>query len=411
MSNLIAFESERGLIAGILIGRVGIKKVSERIPTPDYFAEPYCKMIYGVMLSLLEENKTPDLITITEKLEGTVSTGYIAELTTKLDELEFGTEIFDTLIANVVQSWAARSFDERIRRGESAKDVASEISASYATGTGRYIKPQDLAGLLFETIWKHDVEGAITFPFKRLNTATRGLRGGEFAIVAGRTTVGKSSMLENVATHNAFNGKKVLLAIAEMGTESIGRRILSRITGIPLSQRKPTEDERKELDEALDKIASSGLHIYDQGMMRTTELEEQIRKEPFDLICVDYLQLFEPGKKYRSQYERVTYASAELKGLAVKFNIPFLVAAQFNRQAEGKQPTLAQLRDSGALEQDADMVISLWAREDEPMVDGKRPVYVDLLKNRNGWCLINSEVETHRLWFDGARTQFVDEAR
>lgn len=235
---------------------------------------------------------------------------------------------------------------------------------------------------------------------------------GQMVIVSARPSVGKSSFLENVAFSVAEQNHKVLFASAEMDAESLSVRTLSRLTGLNLADKTPESDEELEIyNRCLERIHNSGFHIYDKGGMNINELEAQLKKEHFDVVCIDYLQLVNPAHSYRAVYEKVTYTSQELKALAVKYKTTFLIASQLSR-GNSDQPSLDRLRDSGQIEQDADVVISLWTKNEEQvdMVLGqevrKTKVYIDILKNRNGFTIGNTPEREYYLWFQKNRTQF-----
>ncbi len=110
-------------------------------------------------------------------------------------------------------------------------------------------------------------------------------------------------------------------------------------------------------------------------------------------------------------YERITNVSGELKAMATKYNLPFICASQFSRKAEGNQPNLADLKESGALEQDADVVISLWRHKEDDefnIQEHLSTVRIDLLKNRNGWTFINTDSKIYSIMFKKDEFRFYD---
>lgn len=265
-----------------------------------------------------------------------------------------------------------------------------QLENIYKKGSSRWISGEDLQ-MLANEIMTQKKQQSVTFHIELLDRFTGGMERSQYVIVAGRPSVGKSAFLQYVGIKNAELGKKVLFVSAEMGEEMIIKRILKtyRPETIPTT-----------------------FNILIASDTGTIESEIYKKGRDFDLILVDYVQLLRPKNRAKDMYERVTNVSSELKSMATKFNLPFFCACQYSRQADGIQPTLAHLKESGALEQDADTVISLWKSKNEDDGVSTMPnseiVRIDLLKQRNGGTFFNSEMKNYRVIFKKDEFKFFD---
>lgn len=270
--------------------------------------------------------------------------------------------------------------------------LRAQLEQIYKKGNSRWLTGEDIKALAFE-LQKDKETTTVTYGLSQLDKATGGLQKGQYIIVAGRPSIGKSSFLQYVGLKNAEKGKKVLFVSIEMSEEMIIKRILSTY---PPNTIPPS------------------FNILITGNIQTIESEIQKKATDFDMILIDYIQLLQPKIKTRDMYERVTNISSDIKSMATKFNIPIVCASQFSRKAEGNQPNLADLKESGALEQDADVVISLWKhKRDDELIDDKKlsTIRIDLLKNRNGWTFSNNDVKTHSIMFKKDEFRFYDTAK
>jgi replicative DNA helicase len=266
-------------------------------------------------------------------------------------------------------------------------DILKEkLDKLYKKGQGRWLTGEDIKNLAFE-ILKNKKESSILYHLDILDQVTQGIEPSQYIIIAGRPSIGKSAMLQYVGLKNAKNNKKVLFVSAEMSEEMIIKRILTTY--------QPD-------------IIPTNFNILITSDISTIESEISKKARDFDLVLVDYLQLLKPKVKTRDLYERVTNISSEIKLMATKFNLPFICASQFSRKAEGNQPNLADLKESGALEQDADVVISLWRHKADDLLNIEEllNLRVDLLKNRNGRTFLNSDTKQYSIMFNRKRFTF-----
>jgi replicative DNA helicase len=409
-------DMEKAIIAAIMASGDLYKKAKKLIPSSRLFWGEKNKTVYDAFEKLDREGLDIDLVTVSEKLKDSfVSVGDLASYVSNIPgemHLDVTLGHIESYCKIVAELYAKRIVYEAVAQGQSVKDAIKTADDITKADIGKYFTPKDLARYYNEILAQRGKGGKMFFPFRLLNNTTLGLREGQFVIVASRPSVGKTSFLENVAFFNAEKGFKVLFASAEMDTESLLTRILTRLSRVNLWKETPKEgQELVQYSEALKRLGDSSFFLYDKGLMSTEDLEEQIKKEKFDMVCIDYLSLVDPRKPHRSIYEKVTYASQELKMIAVEYKVAMVVASQYNRLADKSQPTLADLRDSGGIEQDADIVISLFVdKEDKLSADDSSltKVKVDILKNRNGYTVGNSENKEYFLWFKKELTEFYD---
>ncbi|HEY1603548.1 MAG TPA: replicative DNA helicase [Pirellulales bacterium] len=236
--------------------------------------------------------------------------------------------------------------------------------------------------------------------FAELDALTGGLNASELVIIAGRPSMGKTALATNIATNVAVDQKQTTLFVSlEMSRLELVERMLcshGRINGHKLRNGMLSAAERKKLPEASSEMSQAPLYIDDSPSRTMTEIAATARRlkrrENLRLVVIDYLQLIEPDNSKDPRQEQVARIARRLKGLARELKIPVLCLAQLNRQAEASKdnrPRLSHLRESGAIEQDADVVMFVHRDEyymnndeDRERVAGKADIIVS--KQRNG---------------------------
>jgi len=251
--------------------------------------------------------------------------------------------------------------------------------------------------------------------FQGIDSKIRGFKPGDLIIVAGRPGMGKTTWALNIASNNIYNGKNVLIFSLEMTNEQLVKKIISSESGISTDKMlsgELTSSDWKNFERSKERLSKCDLYIYDKSPITIETLVNKTKAiqavKDIDLIVVDYLQLLMTSSKAPSTSDNrtasMTYISNLLKGLAKEIGCPVISLSQLNRGVESrpdKRPVLSDLRDSGSIEQDADMVIMLY-RED----------YYDALETGNSEIIIKKnrmgETGTFELSFDGAMSKFVD---
>ncbi len=260
-----------------------------------------------------------------------------------------------------------------------------------------------------------NLQNIVKTGFTQIDKKIRGFKPGDLVIVAGRPGMGKTTWALNIATNNIFAHKNVLIFSLEMTNEQLIKKIVSSESGISIDKMDGgnlTASDWRLFEETKNKLSQSNLYVYDKSPITIETLVNKAKSiqavKQIDLIIVDYLQLLMTTSKAPAGSDNrtasMTYISNLLKGLAKEIGCPLISLSQLNRGVESrpdKRPLLSDLRDSGSIEQDADMVIMLY-REDyyDALDTGLSEVIVK--KNRMG------EMGTFELSFDGSLSKFID---
>ena len=223
---------------------------------------------------------------------------------------------------------------------------------------------------------------------------------GEFAIIGGRSSMGKTSLLLDMALHISRSSIIGLFSM-EMNIKEILRRMVANLSGISFNRIRRqflTEAEILRIETSLQELSRRTIYFDDRTGFTLQQIESEltqlIKIQPIDVLFIDYLQLIRPTERYRNRVDEVTEASAGLKSIAKTYNVGLIVACQLNRAADSREetfyrPRLSDLRESGSIENDADMVLLLYRpyyylrnRNASATDDGKAEIIV--AKQRNG---------------------------
>ena len=251
--------------------------------------------------------------------------------------------------------------------------------------------------------------------FDKIDEKIKGFKSGDLVVVAGRPGMGKTTWALNVATNNIHQGKNVLIFSLEMTNEQLLKKIVSSESSLSMDSLQTgnlTESQWQEFVKTKIKYSDKGLYIYDKSPITIETLINKTKAiqavTDIDLIVVDYLQLLMTSSKAPSNSDSraasMSYISNLLKGLAKEIGCPLISLSQLNRGVEArtdKRPVLSDLRDSGSIEQDADMVIMLYRQEYYDALDTGLAEII-IRKNRMG---MTGDFELH---FDGVNSRFVD---
>lgn len=414
MSLPTAHVSEQFILAWILTNPTSINEVASRLPRPEVLHHAKYRKLYQRMLEMSARGMVPDVAAVTTD-QTAAQLVFIGEIITTLPESLYlqvvllrQEEQLDTHVRLIMDAYVKRETALAYERGEAAEEVMARFSDLSRAGTIRVFDAAEMADMVYAMLT--DKQKLLPYPFRELNRATAGgMRKGEMIVVAARQAQGKSAFLQNIALHLATTNHKVLFVSAEMSAKDLA----GRWTTILSKQQVLRPDGLNNMAAAMDgmgALAEIQHNLVGAEMTSVAGIEMLLKKQEFDLVCVDYLQkLTSINPKPKSEYERVSEISRTLDNLCQKYQIPMVVAAQFNRRAEGQQPMISDLRDSGQIEADADMVISLWQKEKGVAVNGREKVSVDILKNRNGYSFFNGESGLdHFLWFDKPHFTFSD---
>jgi replicative DNA helicase len=408
--------SEQFLLACVLRDADNLAAIASELPDPKMFSQAPYRDLYTRMLEQLSAGMRPDMLTLSDEHDIPSMTRLTDILTELPDDLFMQAlqpkEGIETHAKLVRDAYIKSQAQLALSRGESAGEVLAHLNTLAAGGHDRTFTAADIADLVY-----HELTTAperISLTYRNLNKATSGgIRRGELVVIAARQGGGKSAFMQNVALDALQGGKRVLFVTAEMSSVDMGGRWATILSKQQIMRRSEQTDLSKSTD-AIAEMHDWGDRLMVRELVNVAGVEQALKDFPgqIDLVCVDYLQkLSATNPRLKSEYERVSDVSRTLDNLCQRYQVPMLVAAQFNRKAEGQQPSIADLRDSGAIEADADMVISLWQKPGEPPIHGLTKVYLDILKNRNGYTIHNGEGAECALWFDKPHFTFTDMAQ
>ena len=427
-------EAEQSVLGAILIEQSAIAKISDILQPEDFYREAH-KLVYRSAMTLFERGEAIDFITVIdmlrreEALERAGGISYITSLANGVPtaaNIVFHAKIVQekSLLRRLIHAAtdiAAMGYAET-EEVERVLDHAEQKILEVATRKiGQDFAP--IKEIIFSTLDKidemHKAKGGITglsTGFTNLDNLTGGFQRSDLILIAARPSMGKTAFVLNVAQHMATRDKKsVAIFSLEMPREQLAMRMMCA-EGLIDSQHFRTgamsNDEWKNLVDAADRLSASPMFIDDTAGVNAVELRNKARRiskeHGLDCIIIDYLQLMDGGAHSRidNRQQQISDISRSLKALARELKVPVIALSQLSRGPESRtsrKPMLSDLRESGSLEQDADMVAFLY-REDyyNPETEKKNLTELIIAKNRNG------PTETVELYFHKNFTRFTD---
>ena len=391
---------------------------------PQYFLDPFCKLAFEKAMQLTADGNEPDLIMVAAAMDGYVSMD-IEEIESALGEIY---ERFPS--ASNVQGWCAIVLDKHVQRqidgaGERLKELAhaQDFSAlekieqatkllgdaAAALATDEVLSTEDM---VFDTLEKieqrmaqvqdgTDEPTGLSFGFPDLDDATTGMHAAELIVVAGRPGMGKTAfamaMAKAIAAHaDKASRKRVLMFSLEMSAEQMGMRWLSTLYSVPVTEMRSGKVSPEGWARLKAGMAESHEFPFDVDKKASVSVDQIIatarkvhREKGLDLVMVDYLQLVETSARGNAnRSELVGEISRKLKNLSRELKIPVVALSQLNRELEkrvDKRPMMSDLRESGSIEQDADIIMFLY-RDDYYNKNSAEPGIAEIIiaKQRNG---------------------------
>lgn len=422
-------ESERAVLAAVLLSPNVLPMVTERLVPEDFYLEKH-QLIYRSMLDLQEDGTEIDLRTLQGRLElknafdivGGMA--YLAGLDLDLPDLgriESYVEIVKerSIRRRLIQASQRISFDA-IEGGLEAGEVLAEAEklvlglGEEAIKRGFSVLGDVLEGTVESLEERADGMIGLETGFYDWDRITQGLVPGNLIIVAGRPGMGKTSFAVNVTQHVTIRSRRPAAIFSlEMGDQELAQRILASESNLPFGNLRSgqlSENQWARLYDTIREIGHAPLYIDDSPNPSLVEISSKCRRlkaeHGLDLLVVDYLQLMQAGGRYENRQLEIAAISRGFKQLAKELEIPVVALSQLSRQTERRagdhRPQLSDLRESGAIEQDADMVCFIYRDEvynkDDPEVKGLAELIV--AKHRNG------QTGTIDLVFLGESTSF-----
>jgi replicative DNA helicase len=407
-------EAEQSTLGGMLLSQEAVAEVFEAVSGSDFYA-PKHELIFNAILTLFGRGEPTDVIAVSDELNKSGNllkaggADYLHSLTsyvpTAANASYYAKIVADKAIMRRLIEAGTRIAQSGYENQGEVEDLVNQAQAevyrvaSQAAGEDYVGLSDSIEDAIREIEFAQKRGGELTgIPtgFLDLDALTHGLHPGQLVIVAARPAVGKSTFALDIARTAAIkNSQATIFFSLEMGRAEIAMRMLSAESSIYLqSMRKGTvsESDWTRLAAVRGRINDAPLYIDDSPNMTLVEIRAKCRRlaQQVDLkmIVIDYIQLMSSGKKVESRQQEVSEFSRALKLLAKELNIPVIALSQLNRQTEqskDKRPELSHLRESGSLEQDADVVVLLH-REGIYERDHPRAGEADLIlaKQRNG---------------------------
>ena len=428
-------DAEQAVLGAMLIKKEAIAEVSQILRPEDFYRDAH-KIVYEAMLTLFNKNEPADIVTVSEYLNN-------ENLMEKV-----GGVTFITALANTVPTAANVTYHAKIVREkadlrhlintatdiagmayESSDDVSDVIDKSEKMimevanrqNVSAFTPMRDIVMETFDKInVLYENKGGLTgIPcgFTDLDKLTSGLQASDLILVAARPSMGKTAFTLNIGAHVALKEhKNVAFFSLEMSKQQLVQRMLCSEGGIDSQKLRKGELDKTDwskLVNVANKVAEAPLYIDDTAGITVMELRSKARRlkaeKGLDLIIIDYLQLMQgrTGKGATdNRQQEISEISRSLKAVARELNVPVIALSQLSRSVESRQikrPMLSDLRESGSLEQDADIVMFLY-REDyyDPETVNKNITEVIVAKHRNG------PVDTVKMFFKKEFTRFND---
>ncbi|EGR1075883.1 replicative DNA helicase [Vibrio cholerae] len=431
-----SLDAEQSVIGGLLLDNERWDTVSEHVMTQDFYSRPH-RLIFDGVKSILEAGKPLDLITLSEyleqreQLEDVGGFAYLADLaknTPSAANINAYAEIVAerALVRNLIgvaNEIADAGYDPQGRNAEDLLDLAeSKVFAIAEARTSENEGPKNVDSILertlerIELLYKTPQDGVtgVNTGFTDLNKKTAGLQGSDLIIVAARPSMGKTTFAMNLCENAAMEqDKPVLIFSLEMPAEQIMMRMLASLSRVDQTKIRTGQLD----DEDWARISSTmgilmekkNMYIDDSSGLTPTEVRSRARRIArehggLSLIMVDYLQLMRVPALTDNRTLEIAEISRSLKALAKELNVPVVALSQLNRSLEqraDKRPVNSDLRESGSIEQDADLIMFIYRDEvyhpDSPL---KGTAEIIIGKQRNG------PIGSVRLTFQGHYSRF-----
>lgn len=412
-------EAEQAVLGSMFLSKYAVQKAVENLEGTTFYMDSHCK-IFDTLKELDEKHIPIDITTVTEELDK-------KKLLKQIGDVDYLTEIINAVptAANVDEYIKIVNEKAVLRRliTEATQIVTDSYSGSEdlteildkaeqkilnVVKTRRATEFRTIQDVLFKT--QSDLEklaknkGEITglaTGFYDIDKITTGFHANELIIIAARPGMGKTAFALNMATNIAINSDKtVALFNMEMGAEQLATRMLSsvgQIEGYKLRSGKLENNDWKRINEAISRLADTKMYVDDTPGMTISEIRAKCRRlasseEGLGIVIIDYLQLINGSARYAgNRQQEVSEISRSLKMLAMELAIPVIALAQLSRTVDGredKRPILSDLRESGSIEQDADIVAFLYrddyyTKENEIDEFTSRSEFI-ISKHRNG---------------------------
>jgi replicative DNA helicase len=412
-----SLEAEQSLLGGLMLDQRAWDQVADAVTGDDFYRSDH-RLIFGAIRELVERDQPPDAVTVSEQLarqaqlDQAGGLGYLAQLVQETPSaanirayarivrersmlrrlIEIGGDI-----AASAHATEGRSVEELVDLAEQSVFQIADRGSRHSTG---FVPLKEILPLTIDRLdvlshTEGDITGVST-GFNEMDRMTAGLQKGELIIVAGRPSMGKTTLAMNIA-ENAAIGRQVPTAIfsMEMSAEQLSFRMIGsigRVNQSRLRTGKLSDEDWSRIDSAVSMMSNAPIFIDDSGALTPTEVRARARRlkreHGLGLIVVDYLQLMQVPGTVENRATEISEISRSLKALAKELSLPVVALSQLNRSVEqrtDKKPVMSDLRESGAIEQDADLIVFIYREEVyDPETPRKGVADIIIGKQRNG---------------------------
>lgn len=412
-----SLEAEKSVLGAILIDNDALIKIADAIDAADFYDQNH-QRIYEAILSLNAKMSAIDILTLTNELKSTGfldsvgGAGYLTELTnfvpTAAHVEQYAELVAEKAIRRRLVDVNHKIADLVVDESNTLKSLIEQAEASLFEISQKKVKQtvvsvEQILANSFERLddlhKDKDKLRGIPTGFASLDGILAGLQRSDLFILAARPSMGKTALSLNLA-HNVAVGAKepVLIFSLEMSKEQLVDRLLSMESGVDawaLRTGNLTDNDFERLSMAMGTLSEAKMYFDDTPSITVSDLRTKARREahrqPLGLIIVDYLQLMSGGSKFGggdNRVQEISEISRGLKGIARELNVPIIALSQLSRSVENRKPQipqLADLRESGSIEQDADVVGFIYREEYyNPETDRKNITDIFIKKHRNG---------------------------
>ncbi len=403
-------EAEQSVLGAILIDKDAISIVSEIIKPSDFYSD-INGIIYNSMLSLYEARKPIDILTLTtqlkknkisDKIDFSYLTSLLETVPTAANVEQYAQIIKENSTKRSMIAAGGQITEMGFMEDKEADELLDKaesfiFSISQGHGLRGFLPLKEMLAESFDRIDELHKKGAglrgVKTGFVDLDSTLSGMQASNLLILAARPGQGKTAMVANISSHVAVVEKiPVGIFSLEMSQEEMVDRLLvgqADVDAWRLKTGKLSESDFAKLSEAMGILADAPIFIDDTPGISIAEIRTRARRLQLEhnigLLIVDYLQLVDPGRHYDNRVQEVSIVSQSLKNLARELKIPLVAISQLSRAVEHrgeKKPQLADLRESGAIEQDADVVMFLYRVEEG--IGNVIPTKLLIAKHRNG---------------------------
>ncbi len=408
-------EAEVSLLGSLLLDPEGVGKVADFLKPEDFYDERH-QLIFEAMVTLYEQRRPVDLVTVTEMLKSQkqlTEIGGASFLSSLVNLVPSAAHLVS--YADIVSSKATLrrliAASREIERlgvtagGKKVDEVLDQAEQLLFSVSQKYLRSslipiREVLGEAFERIDQlHEHRGALRgLPtgFNDLDELLAGLQRGDLIIVASRPGMGKTSLALSIARHLAVEAKKAVgIFSLEMSREQLVDRLISAQAGVDawrLRTGQLQENDFVRIGDAMNRLAEAPIYLDDTPSSTSLEMRTKARRlqaeKGLDLVIVDYLQLMESVRRSDNRVQEISEISRSLKALAKELSIPVIAISQLSREVEkrtSRVPQLSDLRESGSIEQDADVVLFIYRDEYyNKETEQKNLADIIISKHRNG---------------------------